>query len=914
MESDKKYYILPLFPVLAIFTIIPCELYYTAQVYWDWKKHIPLSISMLGAFVYACLVLFVYLMFKVKFKRAARFVAFSLFTIGMIILFSDVFAPLQTNLATGEQLSSPEPLKFTLIEIGLVIFIVTVALGLGVTRVAKIGMGATLLLFVLAVTYLGLVFVSNRPSIANIERRANPSITGNVYHFLLDEMQTDAAMIHFEEEDLWQVFSGFTLFKNNTANYLYTHASFPSYMTGTLFSKGSFEDWFKNVASEKGLLRALYAKGYVTHLFAYSDYWNNKYVTNFTSLNQIYEKKTQLKDREYQDFIQIVFARAMPNFLTNESLHMGKMLGRWIYQNAIMREPQRLKKDVPISYDEGKEPYCSVTMMKELIETEEQRAPHGQYVYAHLVLPHPPYVYDKNGTFDLNFRTKGVKGYYGQVQYGFRLIEDFIRELKRLNRYENATIVIHADTGHGGDGFITKKDGQVVGSLEKDAKEEEGGRLIDSPVNKENELPRELAMSYVDHLLSRIHALLMIKPRQRQGQMRISERLTQLIDIYPTLCRLLDLNNIENETVDGLNVFDGDFPEHRETIVNWFIQRDYEPKIIQLKSTRPDRIRHSDLLFSGYANTFEVKNFPQEGVSVDIGSPLEGRLRLEGFGLKEKVKLRNLYYRWGTKKDAKLIFSGLKFEKPTEMIFSFTVKPFVVNERKPLKVMTALTTKEIILEPGLKTYAIELKFADGTDPQIQLSYQNAVSPKSMGLGKDERTLTAQWNRVSLVFPNKENIQSLGKVSQKSGDRLDIEEGVFYDIGSLDENGVELEGFGEKDMNANGSWRWATKKQGKMIFRGLSLQSRTTVELDFRISPFKVNENRKMVIASDLSSADIVLKPGVQNYKAQLDFPAGQNPEIHIVYPAAESPKNLGQGSDERTLAALWCELKLQKVN
>lgn len=912
MDSEIKYYILPLFPVLAVFTIIPCELYYTAQVYWDWKKHIPLSIAMVGAFLYIGLVLILYVMSKMKLERAARFVALTLFTIGMIILLCDVFAPLQTNLATGEQLSSPEPIKFTLIEAGLAFFIIMAALRLGVVRVAKIGMAATLLLLAIAITYLCLVSFSNKPRVANIERSANPSLSGNVYHFLLDEMQTDAAMICLEEADLWEEFSGFTLFKNNIANYFYTHASFPSYMTGTLFSKGSFEDWFKNVAKERGLLKALYEKGYVIHFFAYSDYWNSQYVTNFTSLNQLYEKTTKFVDREYQDFVQIVFARAMPNLLTNESLKVGKKLGSWIYLKAIMPNAQRLEQHAPISYDEGKEPYCSVSMMKELIETEEERPSHGQYVYAHVVLPHPPYVYDKDGNFDPKSHSEGLKGYYGQVQYAFKLIENFIRELKRLNRYENATIIIHADTGHGGEGFITKKGGQLVGSLEKD-QIKTAKRFVDSANNTGWDLPQELTMSYVDHLLSRVYALLMIKPRQSQGRIRISERLTQLIDIYPTLCGILNLNSDENE-VDGLNAFADSFPEEREMIVNWFMQRDYEPKIIRLKPTHPDQMRNSDLLFSGYANTFTEKTFPQEGVSFEIGSPLEGRLRLEGFGMKEEVRLKNQYYRWGTKKEAKLIFSGLRFEKPTDMIFSFTIKPFVANEHKPLRVITTLSSKEVILEPGLKTYTLALKFGAGTNPQIQLSYPNAVSPKSIGLGKDERTLTALWHRISLSFPKNENMEQMGKTTQYLGERLDIEKGIFYDIGSMDENGIALEGFGEKDMNENGSWRWATQKHGKMIFRGLSLQAKTTIEMDFRVSPFKVNENRKMFIVSELSSSEIILRPEVQNYKAMLDFPAGKDPVIHIEYPAVESPKNLGYSSDSRTLAALWSEVKLKKVN
>ena len=71
---------------------------------------------------------------------------------------------------------------------------------------------------------------------------------------------------YLKEKSNREKYDGFTFFKNNLANYLYTHASFSSYITSSFYEDGSFEDWFKEAYKNKGLFKALHEKGYQIRL------------------------------------------------------------------------------------------------------------------------------------------------------------------------------------------------------------------------------------------------------------------------------------------------------------------------------------------------------------------------------------------------------------------------------------------------------------------------------------------------------------------------------------------------------------------------------------------------------------------------------------------------------------------------
>jgi len=511
-------------------------------------------------------------------------------------------------------------------------------------------------------------------------------------------------------------------------------------------------------------------------------------------------------------------------------------------------------------------------------------------------------VYDENGLFSLEYRDTGTKGYYGQVKYAFKLVEELISELKRLGRYNTATIIVHADTGHSKEGFYFKKNNVVHGTLEKISVGQDLPRMGDFFKDPED-IPEEFSNYLKDHILSRTHALLMIKPAQSKGELTVSTKETQLVDLYPSLSDLLDLPGIEFEAVEGVSVFSKTFPEKRDASFFWFPYKDIEPDIIKLNISNYKDRSNAQVLFAGKVNEKETIAFPKEGVSEKVGSKNEGRLKLVNFSHKGKMG-KDKNYRWAVGKQGQIIFTGLRLETDSNMTFGFSLKPFLVNENTEMIVSTALSSIKVVLKPGLRKYHLPLKFPANKDPVIDIAYAGAASPKSLGMGNDVRELAALWTHISLDFPGtvKENSDAL-----KLG-KNNLKDDIFYDLGSFDENGLLLHGFGVKDSNSNGTWRWAIGKKNKIVLNNINVEKETKISMAFKLMPSIINEQKEMIVKTTLSQAKVTLKPGLQNYNVALVLPKGQSPEIQIIHGDAKSPLELGIGTDSRQLASLWVEI------
>jgi arylsulfatase A-like enzyme len=158
--------------------------------------------------------------------------------------------------------------------------------------------------------------------------------------------------------------------------------------------------------------------------------------------------------------------------------------------------------------------------MERLLTDEADRPGHGQYVYAHLILPHYPYVWD--GECRLNKRT----GFIDQTSCATNLIKDFVGKLKQLARYDDSLIILQSDHGTSG-------------------------------VDAEPffPLPRlEAGQRASEEFSKRLHALLLIKPPDAGAvPLRVSEDISQLADIPATVYDLLDA---VPPPTDGHSVFE----------------------------------------------------------------------------------------------------------------------------------------------------------------------------------------------------------------------------------------------------------------------------------------------------------------------------------------------------------------------
>lgn len=594
LKSDFKYYLLAFTPVLVVFILIPFELYFNSRQYWNWDRIVPLSFALCGLAIYLIFSHIITLSLKIH-RPLAVGLATVLFCLGLFLLLADVFSPLQASLLDGTEVTSKEPVKYSILE---AFFFLALAVGAWLMRPRRLiplAVWLVLMLILISLVYLGLIAASTRPVPGSAGPPARTGvIRGNVYHILLDEMQSDIALIYFEDEVARRRFPGFTFFQFNISNYLFTHASFPSFLTGSLWEEGSFHDW-EGCYKERGLLKDLYNKGYRITMYGLPTDWNCSYVSEFKSLDDIYREETWDSAAPYRDFTQIWLARIMPNFLTRETLSLGKRLGERVYNLVRSQEAKKEFTRIrgldgtyfPASTAEGREPFSSVLMLKQLIETEKKRAPAGEYVYAHAVIPHGAYVFDCQCKFADKLRVRGTYGYANQAKCAFNLVVKFLKELKRLGRYDRSTIIIHADTGHGHRGFIKKVDSKFVGTV--DSKE----GLAAGPFPDEEFAWRK------SQVVARVMAMLMIKPPGCSEGFTYSKKASQLIDLYPTLVDLLGLEAGVEES-PGVSLFRKEFPADREASFFFWPPYGSPAKKIKITLSDPRNPPDSPLTVSGW--------------------------------------------------------------------------------------------------------------------------------------------------------------------------------------------------------------------------------------------------------------------------------------------------------------------------
>lgn len=575
-----RHYLLATTPFLVIFLLMPFELFFNQADEWDLELSqlamLPLA-GLLGILVTSLLLAGLARVYQ----WLARAVAILLFVLGCYLLLADLYAPVQMAAMEGAALSSDEPLKYTLLEgaIGVVALLALSLLWRG--RGQQFAVAFSALLAVVSVGYGGVVLASllrPEPDLSPNQATAKAG-AGNVYHIVLDRMQTDAFLDVVDRTSARSDFRGFELFSNNIANYLTTHPSRASYLSGTFYHTGKFKDWHTNIWREQGIQKLLADQGYRVWNYVPFRSWRDRDVDVFSYSIDLYEEKTGIPGSGIADFITLWLLRLAPNPLTNEALAPIRaardVILTWLDQSAEADKPT---KDQPkrLTVADGIQVLASKQMFEQLVIDEQHRSSSGEYVYLHAVMPHHPYVFDPACTFHAPPSKKPDdagrrRAYLDQSACSIKLIQDFLDQLRVMNRYDDATILIHADTGA------------------------EEGFMADPPDYR----AQHSTLGMVDnHLLSGTNALLMIKrPGQADPLLEI-DRVTQLVDLFPSLADILGLEDRVDANVHGRSIYI-DREEPREVRISFDPKERWGDDYVDVRIESPKNLSRSALTVVG---------------------------------------------------------------------------------------------------------------------------------------------------------------------------------------------------------------------------------------------------------------------------------------------------------------------------
>lgn len=313
----------------------------------------------------------------------------------------------------------------------------------------------------------------------------------NIYQFVFDGMSARV----FDPASASEGWNGFTAYPENRTNFAATDGSLPSMFTGSHFTGGWFRA-FQDAARTGGYRAALRDAGYQVSLYVPDRnrfWWFDKASHVVTAQDMARAAHDPLGVRT---LFQIGVAHATPPSLKKQAVLATRRAWKWSNYN-------RYKQDTGL--------------IDRFISDEAKRPARGQYVYLHIMLPHPPYKLDANCR-------PAKTGYVAQSECMVRLAERLTGRLRALGRLDGSLVIVQGDHGfHASESDLP------------DVREP-----IPGPVRKRLDA---LGDSYdADDLMQRSHGLLLIhRPGAPDAPLAVSGEESQLVDIAPTVAETASL-------------------------------------------------------------------------------------------------------------------------------------------------------------------------------------------------------------------------------------------------------------------------------------------------------------------------------------------------------------------------------------
>ena len=255
----------------------------------------------------------------------------------------------------------------------------------------------------------------------------------NIYHILFDSyygpwLQWSLGELSRDTSEL----AGFTHYRRNVCNYALTGGSYPSFMSGTLWSPDlTISEWYDS-ANESSIIDDLHERGFSTSFYGLS----LKH-----GIRQVQEAYT-----DDPGGVGVVDIRLAADY--------------WLLRVAPVALRHRVLDERgagPFSRHFGGreedpggniQPLVSYRQFQKFLADERLRPSTGQYVHVHFWSPHSPSILNRRGNY------VGKSSYSEQLLLATNMLLEFVTTLKERDRFENSLIIIQSDHAAGvmGDG------------------------------------------------------------------------------------------------------------------------------------------------------------------------------------------------------------------------------------------------------------------------------------------------------------------------------------------------------------------------------------------------------------------------------------------------------------------------------
>jgi len=498
----------------------------------------------------------------------------------------------------------------------------------------------------------------------------------NIVHIVLDSMQTDVFLELINEHDWYDEFAGFTLFYENSAVTPHTSLALPAIFSGELFDGSQSPVAYYKGAMRKGFQNTLYQAGFTVNLIPQLSMRNSSY-SNYYEIPSTYNgTQTDLRNQNAAQLLDIALFRSAPHFLRKVLYDNG----HWFLLPIVrgdMQAPSFQEKAFFANYTQG-------------LKTEGDLP---AYHFIHMMPPHPPYVTLADGSYAGEILPNTRENFLHASRAIVELVVRYIEKLKSLGVYDNTLIVLQGDHGS----------------------------QINPLING----------SEIQPCLPRLPALLAVKSPGTTGSMKISDVPTSLLDIAPTILKVLDVGSVTVFDLDDsmlrqrpFIVFDG--KDNDANVVNFSIRGSvYDPQ-------------------SCHQETRLIVN--SKTVHYELGSKiLFGLMGNADSFMGAGWAVCQTRHCWSNARIASL---SLPIEKATtDLVLHAQFRPFLDAVNSPRQRIgisvngTPLTEWVVSVDKfHNKSVQIPAEIAGGENLLISFQFPDAISPSSLELGGDQRLL------------------------------------------------------------------------------------------------------------------------------------------------------------------------------
>lgn len=337
----------------------------------------------------------------------------------------------------------------------------------------------------------------------------NVSDKENVVYFLFDRFDK----IFYDEvvEKYPDYFSktldGFTYFDNTVSTFSRTYPAVTGMITGVTYDgKTSADEYFKKAYTTSPFLKDLKNNGYNVNLYVdrYYEYSDAKYLKDIADNTVKVNGYTPNKKNILSYLLQLSGCRILPFSLSTT------MFKFTVYGTVLKLSD--LKTDGKIYHDDDAAVYKNLTASG--LDTYDSDK---NFTFIYLHGSHSPF------TLNSNVERVDKSTSIEQTIGSFKIIDEYIKELKRLGVYDNTTIVITGDHGY----------------------------------------PYTDTESLLKYMDKGTRTCLFVKPKNSKGELKTRHTQASLTDIIPTIVKDTKLKTTHNY---GESLFDIDENQTRTRI------------------------------------------------------------------------------------------------------------------------------------------------------------------------------------------------------------------------------------------------------------------------------------------------------------------------------------------------------------